>query len=210
MHLPRRFRRRANLPNQIDVFPDSDHFGGFSTTRHDVRARHPQVAVVMGVPAGGAYPADVRRIDHREGAGDDLPRRSAASLKAATGGIVTAEELSGADVHARAAGVAKTISRWTTMLATRQFVGDLNRPKRVAMELRTRSARFPADDLYGVSAPTSASPTTCASDRASSTAASSTNSRRVTGRRSSRLRRLWGYQVGIVTSATGCCFRSRR
>ena len=97
----------ANLPNQQDVFPDRDHFGRIFYNQAQMSAKGiAQIAVVMGsCTAGGAYiPAmsDEAIIVRGQGtiflAGPPL-------VKAATGEIVTAEELGGADVHARQSGV---------------------------------------------------------------------------------------------------------
>jgi 3-methylcrotonyl-CoA carboxylase beta subunit len=103
----------ANLPNQQDVFPGRDHFGRifFNQARMSA-AGIAQIAVVMGsCTAGGAYvPAmsDETIIVREQGtiflAGPPL-------VKAATGEIVTAEELGGADVHARKSGVADHYAR---------------------------------------------------------------------------------------------------
>ncbi len=98
----------ANLPNQTEVFPDRDHFGRIFYNQATMSAeRIPQIAVVMGsCTAGGAYvPAmsDESIIVKEQGtiflAGPPL-------VKAATGEIVSAEELGGADVHTRISGVA--------------------------------------------------------------------------------------------------------
>ncbi len=98
----------ANLPSQDEVFPDRDHFGRiFYNQAHMSAAGIAQIAVVMGsCTAGGAYvPAmsDEAVIVRGQGtiflAGPPL-------VKAATGEIVTAEELGGADVHCRVSGVA--------------------------------------------------------------------------------------------------------
>ena len=98
----------ANLPNQTEVFPDRDHFGRiFYNQARMSAAGIPQIAVVMGsCTAGGAYVpamADEAIIVRRQGTiflgGPPL-------VKAATGEVVTAEELGGADVHARRSGVA--------------------------------------------------------------------------------------------------------
>ncbi len=98
----------ANLPNQAEVFPDRDHFGRifFNQARMSA-AGIPQIAVVMGsCTAGGAYvPAmsDVSIIVRDQGtiflAGPPL-------VEAATGEVVTAEDLGGGDVHTRLSGVA--------------------------------------------------------------------------------------------------------
>ncbi len=97
----------ANLPNQDEVFPDRDHFGRiFFNQANMSAARIAQIAVVMGsCTAGGAYvPAmsDESVIVKGQGtiflAGPPL-------VKAATGEVVTAEDLGGADVHSRVSGV---------------------------------------------------------------------------------------------------------
>jgi 3-methylcrotonyl-CoA carboxylase beta subunit len=98
----------ANLPNQDEVFPDRDHFGRIFYNQARMSAKGiAQIAVVMGsCTAGGAYvPAmsDVSIIVKEQGtiflAGPPL-------VKAATGEVVTAEDLGGGDVHTRLSGVA--------------------------------------------------------------------------------------------------------
>ena len=98
----------ANLPNQDEVFPDRDHFGRIFYNQARMSAKGiPQIAVVMGsCTAGGAYvPAmsDVSIIVKEQGtiflAGPPL-------VKAATGEVVSAEDLGGGDVHTRLSGVA--------------------------------------------------------------------------------------------------------
>ena len=98
----------ANLPNQDEVFPDRDHFGRIFYNQAQMSAKGiPQIAVVMGsCTAGGAYvPAmsDVTIIVKEQGtiflAGPPL-------VKAATGEVVSAEDLGGGDVHTRLSGVA--------------------------------------------------------------------------------------------------------
>ncbi len=98
----------ANLPNQADIFPDRDHFGRIFFNQANMSAAGiPQVACVMGsCTAGGAYvPAmsDETIIVRNQGTiflgGPPL-------VKAATGEVVSAEELGGADVHAKVSGVA--------------------------------------------------------------------------------------------------------
>ncbi len=98
----------ANLPNQDEVFPDRDHFGRIFYNQANMSAAGlPQIAVVMGsCTAGGAYVpamADVSIIVKGQGtiflAGPPL-------VKAATGEVVTAEDLGGGDVHTRLSGVA--------------------------------------------------------------------------------------------------------
>src|SRR3954452_9908911 len=98
----------ANLPNQDEVFPDRDHFGRIFFNQANMSAQGiPQIAVVMGsCTAGGAYvPAmsDESIIVRNQGTiflgGPPL-------VKAATGEVVSAEDLGGGDVHTRTSGVA--------------------------------------------------------------------------------------------------------
>ncbi len=98
----------ANLPNQDEVFPDRDHFGRIFFNQAQMSAQGiAQIAVVMGsCTAGGAYVpamADVSIIVRDQGtiflAGPPL-------VKAATGEVVSAEDLGGGDVHTRLSGVA--------------------------------------------------------------------------------------------------------
>jgi 3-methylcrotonyl-CoA carboxylase beta subunit len=102
----------ANLPNQDEVFPDRDHFGRIFYNQANMSAKGiVQIAVVMGsCTAGGAYvPAmsDVTIIVKEQGtiflAGPPL-------VKAATGEVVSAEDLGGGDVHTRLSGVADTLA----------------------------------------------------------------------------------------------------
>ncbi|WP_182084363.1 carboxyl transferase domain-containing protein [Aureimonas sp. ME7] len=131
----------ANLPNQDEVFPDRDHFGRiFYNQARMSAAGIPQIAVVMGsCTAGGAYvPAmsDVTIIVREQGtiflAGPPL-------VKAATGEVVSAEDLGGGDVHTRLSGVADYLAEDDAhaLALARRAVANLNREKRPAVELRT-------------------------------------------------------------------------
>ena len=145
----------ANLPNQIDVFPDRDHFGRIFYNQATMSAQGiPQVAVVMGsCTAGGAYvPAmsDESIIVKEQGTiflgGPPL-------VKAATGEIVTAEELGGADVHTRVSGVADhfALDDHHALAIARRIIGNLNYEKRIALAIRAPvPPRFGADEIYGV------------------------------------------------------------
>jgi 3-methylcrotonyl-CoA carboxylase beta subunit len=145
----------ANLPNQIDVFPDRDHFGRIFYNQATMSAQGiPQIAVVMGsCTAGGAYvPAmsDESIIVKEQGTiflgGPPL-------VKAATGEIVSAEELGGADVHTRVSGVADhfALDDHHALAIARRIVGNLNREKRIAMVLREPvPPKLPVEDVYGV------------------------------------------------------------
>jgi 3-methylcrotonyl-CoA carboxylase beta subunit len=127
----------ANLPNQDEVFPDRDHFGRIFFNQANMSAKGiGQIAVVMGsCTAGGAYvPAmsDETIIVREQGtiflAGPPL-------VKAATGEIVSAEDLGGGDTHTRLSGVADHLADndGHALALARQAVANLNRP--VAMEL---------------------------------------------------------------------------
>ncbi len=123
----------ANLPNQDEVFPDRDHFGRIFYNQARMSAKGiAQIAVVMGsCTAGGAYvPAmsDVTIIVKDQGtiflAGPPL-------VKAATGEVVTAEDLGGGDVHTRLSGVADYLAEddGHALALARRAVSHLNRRK---------------------------------------------------------------------------------
>jgi 3-methylcrotonyl-CoA carboxylase beta subunit len=145
----------ANLPNQDDVFPDREHFGRIFFNQANMSAQGiPQIAVVMGsCTAGGAYmPAmsDEAIIVRNQGtiflAGPPL-------VKAAIGEIVSAEELGGADVHARVSGVADhyALNDVHALQMARRIVAHLNRPKQIDLELRdSREPLFDPSELQGV------------------------------------------------------------
>ncbi len=145
----------ANLPNQTDVFPDRDHFGRIFFNQATMSAEGiPQIAVVMGsCTAGGAYVpamADESIIVREQGTiflgGPPL-------VKAATGEIVSAEALGGADVHTRVSGVADHFAQNDrhALAIARSVVANLNRPKRTSLELRAPVApRYDPAELHGV------------------------------------------------------------
>jgi 3-methylcrotonyl-CoA carboxylase beta subunit len=145
----------ANLPNQDDVFPDRDHFGRIFFNQANMSAQGiAQIAVVMGsCTAGGAYmPAmsDESIIVKNQGTiflgGPPL-------VKAATGEIVSAEDLGGGDVHTRLSGVADHLAQndLHALSLARASVANLNAKKVVGQALRTpEPPRFPAEELYGV------------------------------------------------------------
>src|SRR5437016_1349653 len=145
----------ANLPHWTEVFPDREHFGRIFYNQATLSALGiAQIAVVMGsCTAGGAYvPAmsDEAIIVRNQGTiflgGPPL-------VKAATGEVVTAEELGGADVHARRSGVADHYAaddRHALALA-RRIVGNLNTKKTVDIPLlQPREPVFAADELNGI------------------------------------------------------------
>ncbi|OSZ63848.1 carboxyl transferase domain-containing protein [Hydrogenophaga sp. IBVHS2] len=145
----------ANLPNQDEVFPDRDHFGRIFYNQANMSAQGiAQIAVVMGsCTAGGAYvPAmsDETIIVKNQGTiflgGPPL-------VKAATGEVVTAEDLGGGDVHTRLSGVADHLAQddADAIALARQIVASLNHRKEVTAALREpRAPLFDAEELYGV------------------------------------------------------------
>jgi 3-methylcrotonyl-CoA carboxylase beta subunit len=138
----------ANLPHQTEVFPDREHFGRIFYNQATLSAAGiPQVAVVMGsCTAGGAYvPAmsDETIIVRNQGTiflgGPPL-------VKAATGEVVTAEDLGGADVHARRSGVADYYAAddHHALALCRRIVTNLNTRQEIGIPLV--AAREPAAD----------------------------------------------------------------
>ncbi|WP_027014212.1 carboxyl transferase domain-containing protein [Comamonas composti] len=145
----------ANLPNQDDVFPDRDHFGRIFFNQANMSAAGiAQIAVVMGsCTAGGAYvPAmsDESIIVKNQGTiflgGPPL-------VKAATGEVVSSEDLGGGDVHTRLSGVADHLAQNDThaLALARQAVANLNHQKPAhAGDARPEAPLFDAQELYGV------------------------------------------------------------
>jgi 3-methylcrotonyl-CoA carboxylase beta subunit len=145
----------ANLPTQTDVFPDREHFGRIFYNQANLSAaRIPQIAVVMGsCTAGGAYvPAmsDETIIVKNQGTiflgGPPL-------VKAATGEVVSAEELGGADVHARKSGVADHLAQddHHALSLARRIVANLNSRKSVDIPLHApREPALAAAELDGL------------------------------------------------------------
>ena len=145
----------AFLPLQDEVFPDRDHFGRIFYNQAQMSAKGiPQIAVVMGsCTAGGAYvPAmsDETVIVRDQGTiflgGPPL-------VKAATGEVVSAEDLGGGDVHTRISGVADYLAendRHALGLA-RNIVNNLNRKKQVDVMLtEVEEPVYAAEELYGI------------------------------------------------------------
>ncbi|RDD70369.1 carboxyl transferase domain-containing protein [Paracoccus versutus] len=143
----------ANLPNQDEVFPDRDHFGRIFYNQARMSAKGiAQIAVVMGsCTAGGAYvPAmsDVTIIVRNQGtiflAGPPL-------VRAATGEVVSAEDLGGGDVHTRLSGVADYLAEDDAhaLAIARRAVANLNRrrPEGVAWQSPEPPAHDPEEIL---------------------------------------------------------------
>ncbi len=145
----------ANLPNQDEVFADREHFGRIFFNQANMSAQGiPQIAVVMGsCTAGGAYvPAmsDESIIVKEQGTiflgGPPL-------VKAATGEVVSAEDLGGGDVHTRLSGVVDHLAQDDThaLAIARSIVGNLNRSKPQPLVLREPVApKYDPREIYGL------------------------------------------------------------
>jgi 3-methylcrotonyl-CoA carboxylase beta subunit len=145
----------AYLPMQDEVFPDKEHFGRIFYNQANLSALGiPQIACVMGsCTAGGAYvPAmsDEAVIVKNQGTiflgGPPL-------VKAATGEVVSAEDLGGADVHTRLSGVADHFAEndYHALATVRRIVGNLNRHKPLGLTLQSPEAPlYDPEELYGI------------------------------------------------------------
>jgi 3-methylcrotonyl-CoA carboxylase beta subunit len=145
----------AFLPMQDEIFPDREHFGRIFFNQANLSAQGiPQIAAVMGsCTAGGAYvPAmsDETIIVRKQGTiflgGPPL-------VQAATGEIVSAEDLGGADVHARTSGVVDHYAHDDrhALALCRRIVAGLNTVKQPQLALRApHPPRYDPAELYGV------------------------------------------------------------
>ena len=145
----------AFLPMQADVFPDRDHFGRiFYNQARMSAAGIPQIAVVLGsCTAGGAYVpamADENVIVKDNGTiflgGPPL-------VKAATGEIVSAQNLGGAKVHCEVSGVTDHFAENDAhaLQITRDIVANLNHQKKMSLATQAiEEPLYPAEDIYGI------------------------------------------------------------
>jgi 3-methylcrotonyl-CoA carboxylase beta subunit len=145
----------AFLPLQDEVFPDREHFGRIFYNQANMSARNvPQIAVVMGsCTAGGDYVpamADESIIVRQQGTiflgGPPL-------VRAATGEVVSAEELGGADVHTRLSGVADHFARndHHALKLARRAVSRLNRVKPMELDIaENREPLYDPREIYGI------------------------------------------------------------
>ncbi len=145
----------ANLPRQDEVFPDKEHFGRIFFNQANMSANNiPQIAVVMGsCTAGGAYVpamADESIIVREQGTiflgGPPL-------VKAATGEIVSAEDLGGGDVHCRTSGVVDHLANndLHALSIARDAVARLNRQSTNYLHKKPSvPPRFASDEIYGI------------------------------------------------------------
>ena len=144
----------ANLPNQANVFPDRDHFGRIFFNQARMSSMGiPQIAVVMGpCTAGGAYvPAmcDESIIVEKQGtiflAGPPL-------VKAATGEVVSAEDLGGGSLHSSISGVTDylAVDDAHAIVLARRSISNLNYPKEQPAPVEPRSPLYDPSDLAGI------------------------------------------------------------
>ncbi|TPX37665.1 acetyl-CoA carboxylase [Synchytrium microbalum] len=145
----------AFLPRQADVFPDKEHFGRiFYNQANMSAAKIPQVAIVLGqCVAGGAYQpamADESVIVKNQGtiflAGPPL-------VKAATGEIISAEELGGADTHCKTSGVTDYMAQNDehALAMGRQIVANLNYVKAAQTTiLPPEEPLYPSSEIGGI------------------------------------------------------------
>jgi len=153
----------AFLPLQDEVFPDRDHFGRIFYNQARMSSRRiPQIAAVMGsCTAGGAYvPAMSDETVIVKGNGT-IFLGGPPLVKAATGEVVTAEELGGADVHTRISGVADHLAENDehALAIVREIVRNLHRelptqwdralPQAPAVDVSELYATIPADSRVG-------------------------------------------------------------
>lgn len=146
----------ANLPNQSEVFPDRDHFGRIFYNQARLSAQGiPQISAVMGsCTAGGAYvPAMSDESVIVKGQGT-IFLGGPPLVKAATGEVVSAEDLGGADVHTRLSGVADHLAEDEShaLEIVRDIIGTLGQPKLAsgpAVE-PTDEPLYPSEQLYSL------------------------------------------------------------
>ncbi len=145
----------AFLPMQDEVFPDRDHFGRIFYNQANLSAQNiPQIAVVMGsCTAGGAYVPAM--------ADESIMVRNQATIflggpplvKAATGEVITAEELGGAEVHCRQSGVADYYAENDehALVLARNAISHLNRQKPDSLKrITSREPAYSPDELTGI------------------------------------------------------------
>ncbi|QPQ56007.1 methylcrotonoyl-CoA carboxylase [Allosphingosinicella flava] len=145
----------ANLPHQAEVFPDKEHFGRIFFNQAQMSSQGiAQIACVMGsCTAGGAYvPAmsDETVIVRNQGTiflgGPPL-------VKAATGEVISAEDLGGGDLHARKSGVVDHLAENDehALAIVRDIVARLNTVKALDIDIADPvPPKFDAEDLYGI------------------------------------------------------------
>jgi len=145
----------ANLPRQDEVFPDREHFGRIFFNQANMSAMGiPQIAVVMGsCTAGGAYVPAM--------SDETIMVRNQATIflagpplvRAATGEVVSAEDLGGADVHCKTSGVADHYAEDDehALALARRCISNLNWRKQGQVNSRApQPPLYSSDEIYGV------------------------------------------------------------
>ncbi len=150
----------ANLPHQAEVFPDRDHFGRIFFNQANMSALGiPQIACVMGLStAGGAYvPAMSDETVIVRGAGPEsqgaIFLAGPPLVKAATGEVISATELGGADTHGRRSGVVDHVAQNDehAIEIVRSICARLGRSERTLLDGREpEPPKFDAHELYGL------------------------------------------------------------
>ena len=150
----------ANLPHQAEVFPDRDHFGRIFFNQANMSALGiPQIACVMGLStAGGAYvPAmsDETVIVRGSGAESQgaIFLAGPPLVKAATGEVISATELGGADTHGRRSGVVDHVAENDehALEIVRSICARLGRSERTLLDVRDpEPPKYDAHELYGL------------------------------------------------------------
>jgi 3-methylcrotonyl-CoA carboxylase beta subunit len=150
----------ANLPHQAEVFPDREHFGRIFYNQANLSAQGiAQIACVMGLStAGGAYvPAMSDEAVIVRGAGDEsqgaIFLAGPPLVRAATGEVISATELGGADVHGRKSGVVDHVAAndEQALAIVRDIVGRLNTVKKPDIDIAGAvPPRYDIQELYGI------------------------------------------------------------
>src|SRR6201991_929245 len=145
----------AHLPSQDEVLPDREHFGRIFYNQANLSAAGiPQIAVVMGsCTAGGAYVAAMSAESIIVKNKGTIFLGGPPLVKAATGEVVSAEDLGGGDVHTRLSGVVDHLAQNDAhaLGIARSIVGNLNRSKQVPVALQEpKPPRYDLKSMYGV------------------------------------------------------------
>jgi 3-methylcrotonyl-CoA carboxylase beta subunit len=150
----------ANLPHQAEVFPDRDHFGRIFYNQANMSAQGiAQIACVMGLStAGGAYvPAMSDEAIIVRGAGEEsqgaIFLAGPPLVKAATGEVISATDLGGADVHGRKSGVVDHVAAndEQALAMVREIVGRLNTVKRPDIDIAEPvPPKYDPREIYGI------------------------------------------------------------
>src|SRR3990167_8559803 len=145
----------AYLPKQDEVFPDRDHFGRIFYNQAIMSAANiPQIAIVMGsCTAGGAYVPAMADESVMVGKQSTIFLGGPPLVKAATGEIISAEELGGAEVHCRQSGVADYMAENDShaLELARKLVSQLNHPQPTTLtRIESREPLYAAKELNGI------------------------------------------------------------